>query len=265
MKQENQQIMSTIKKIQEYFCKSVLDHKNIDIIQQICKNKITPEFRLNIYRNTILQNLRRALEMTFPAIWKLVGQECADSLAYVFAQDKMNLPVSNCLDDWGKNFPIFLQNMEPVSHLVYLKDIAQLEWLKHLSYCAKDYQPLDPETVQKTLDNRVEKLRVLFNPTVFLYSSPYFLKDILDFIEQPNEKDTIDLKQAPCYAVITRYYNHVVTHWVSEEMFDFFNYIKKRFTLIQSYESMLKANPDFDLVSALQFMLKNDLLSKCIG
>ena len=141
--------MSTIKKIQEYFCEGVLDYKNTDILQHICRNKITPEFRISIYRNTILQNLRHALEITFPAIWKLVGQECADSLAYLFVQDKINLPVSNCLDDWGKKFPKFLQNMKPISHLVYLKDIAQVEWLKHLSYCAKDYQPFDPANSTK--------------------------------------------------------------------------------------------------------------------
>ena len=260
MKQESQQIISTTKKIQEYFCDAVLDYKNTDIIQQICKNKIRPEFRLGIYRNTILQNLRHTLEITFPAIWKLVGQECADSLAYVFVQDKMNLPVSNCLDDWGKKFPKFLQKMKEVSHLVYLKDIAQLEWLKHLSYCARDYQPLTPETVQTILDMRVEQLRLLFNPTVFLYSSPYFLKEIFDFIEYPDEKGTIDLKSVPSYAVITRHYNYVITHWVTEEMFEFLNYVKKRVTLIQTYEYMLKTNPDFDLVKALQFMLTNNLM-----
>jgi hypothetical protein len=256
--------MPTIKQIQENFCAGVMDYQNTDILQHICRNNITPEFRISIYRNTILQNLRHALENTFPAIWKLVGQECADSLAYLFVQDKINLPVNNCLDDWGKKFPKFLQNMKPISHLVYLKDIAQVEWLKHLSYCAKDYQPFDPTKLQKILDNRMEQLRLLFNPTVFLYSSRYFLKDIFDLIEHPDEKDTIDLKPVPCYVVITRHYNHVVIHWVSEEMFNFFSYIKKRFTLIQSYECLLKANPDFDLVAALQFMLKNNLLWKCI-
>ena len=107
---------------------------------------------------------------------------------------------------------------------------------------------------------RVEQLRLLFNPTVFLYSSPYFLKEIFDFIEYPDEKGTIDLKSVPSYAVITRHYNYVITHWVTEEMFEFLNYVKKRVTLIQTYEYMLKTNPDFDLVKALQFMLTNNLM-----
>jgi hypothetical protein len=255
--------MDTIKQIQNAFYARVLDHKNSTIIQHIRKNQIIPEFRFNVYRNTILQNLAKALEITFPAIWKLVGKECADSLAFAFVRKEINLPETGCLDDWGDQFPEFLQTVSAVAHLVYLRDIAQLEWLKHLSYCAANYRPLNPVTLQKTLDNRLEKLRLFFNPTVFLYSSPFYLKDILELVESPAEKGNIDLQLVPCYAVITRQRHHVLTHWVSQAMFEFLNYIKKRFTLTQSYEYTLQQNPTFDLISALQFLLKNELLWKC--
>ncbi len=255
--------MSTIKQIQKDFYARVLDHKDRAIIQHIRKNQIAPEFRFKVYRNTILQNLSKALAITFPAIWKLVGQECADSLALAFVRKEMNLPETGCLDDWGSKFPEFLQTMNAVAHLVYLKDVAQLEWLKHLSYGAPDYQSLNPLTLQKTLDSRQDKLSVLFNPTVFLYSSPFFLKDIFDLVEHPAEKGTIDLQFIPCYAVISRQHHEVLTHWVSQEMFDFLNHIKKRFTVTQSYEYMLQANPAFNLSTALQFLLKHELLWTC--
>lgn len=262
MKQENQLIMS-LKQIQQDFHEAVLNRKNTVIAKQIRPNQITPEFRFSVYRNTILQNLRNALELTFPAIWKLVGKECADSLAFAFIQDESNLPITNCLDDWGKKFPEFLQSVKPIAHLFYLKDIAELEWLKHLSYGAADYRALSPVRLQKYLVTHIEELYLIFNPTVLFYSSPYSLKNIFDLIENPVGKDKIDLQLAPCYAVITRQYNQVMIHWVSQAMFDFFNYLKKRFTFMQSCEYILKTNPDFDLVAALEFMLKNELLWKC--
>lgn len=251
-----------INKIQNDFCASILNQKNTAILEHICHNSILPEFRLNVYRNTILQNLRRALELTFPAIWTLVGKECADNLALTFIQKKTNLPTSHCLDDWGKQFPKFLRNTKPIAHLVYLQAIAQLDWLKHLSYCAADYRPLDPIILQNTLDNHLEKLRLRFNPSVFLYSSFYCLKDIFDLIDNPNKNKKIQLQLVSSYAVIARQNHHVRTHWVSKEIFEFFNQIKKRCTLMQSYEYMLNINPDFDLTAVLQFISKNALLQE---
>ncbi|ERH41396.1 hypothetical protein N751_17135, partial [Legionella pneumophila str. Leg01/11] len=172
------------------------------------------------------------------------------------------LPVTNCLDDWGGKFPQFVQEIEAIKDLVYLKDMAELEWLKHKSYNSADFKALNPLKLQNQLDHCIEEICLVFNPSVYLFSSPYVLKDIIDLIENPNEKINVILQREPCYAVINRQTNHVVTHWLSESQFYFFNSIKKGFTLMQSFELILKTNPDFDLVASLQMLLKNDLLWK---
>jgi hypothetical protein len=248
-----------INQIQKDFSANLLDQKNTAILEHIRQNKILPECRLHIYRNTIFQNLCRTLELTFPAIWKLVGKECADGLALAFVQKKAHLPMSNCLDDWGEKFPLFLRNTKPVSHLVYLHDIAQLDWLKHLSYGATDHPLFDPILLQKALEDHIEKLRLRFNPSVFLHSSSYALKAICDLIDNPTN-DKIQVQSVPSYVVIARHEHSVFTHWISKEQFTFLNLLKKRCTLLQSYEYMLKKNPDFNLAEALQFMIKNFLL-----
>jgi hypothetical protein len=263
MKQENQPITSTLAQIQKDFYEGVLNRENTAIIQHIHHHQSTPEFRFSVYRHSILQNLRHALEAIFPAIWLLVGKECADSLVFAFAKNKNNLPVTPCLNDWGKRFPAFLQNIKALEHLVYLKDIATIEWLKHSSYCATNYRVLSPLDVQKCLDCHLECLRLKFNPTVFFYSSPYSLKPIFDFLENSHETDFVDLQMIPCYVVITRQRHQVFTHWVSQDMFDFFKVIKKHSTLLPAYESVLRRYPNFNLSYALHFMLKYELLWKC--
>ncbi|CEG58311.1 conserved protein of unknown function [Legionella fallonii LLAP-10] len=261
MKQENPSIISTLEHIQNEFVKGVLSQKSHSMVQYIHHNHIAPESRLSIYRNNIMQNLRYALENTFPYIWELVGKECADNLAYRFCQKLENFPVSHCLDDWGGKFPQFLQEIEAIKDLVYLQDIAELEWLKHKSFRADDFKVLNPLKLQNQLNNCLEELCLVFNPSVYLFSSPYVLKDIIDLIENPNETINVILQREPCYAIINRQTNHVVTHWLSESQFYFFNSIKNGFTLMQSYELILKTNPDFDLVASLQMLLKNDLFS----
>ncbi|HAT6936079.1 TPA: DUF2063 domain-containing protein [Legionella pneumophila] len=263
MKPGNLPVMPTIKQIQESFLKTVLNQQDTAIFEYFCPNEITNEFRFDIYRNTILQNLRHSLEITFPAIWKLVGKECADGLALHFAQDKNNLPTTNCLDDWGEKFPQFLKNNPTVSHLLYLKDIAEIEWLKHLSYCSRDYPVFDPRILQNHLNERLEKLTLLFNPSVFLYSSPYYLKNIFDLIENPQETDSIDFQQIPSYTVISRQNDQIITHWITQDLFQFLCHIKAGISLGCAYENVLENNPDFDLLTALQFLLRNELLEDC--
>lgn len=253
--------MPTIKQIQKIFLSTVLNQQDTAIFEFFCPNEITNEFRFDIYRNTILQNLRHSLEMTFPTIWKLIGKECADSLALNFIQDKNNLPTTNCLDDWGEKFPLFLKNNPTVSHLLYLKDIAEIEWLKHLSYCARDYPVFDPRILQNHLNDRAEQLTLLFNPTVFLYSSPYYLKNIFDLIENPMETDSIDFQQIPSYAVISRQKNQIImTHWITQDLFHFLCHIKAGASLGFAYQNTLENNLDFDLLNALQFLLRNEVL-----
>ncbi|HAU0201929.1 TPA: DUF2063 domain-containing protein [Legionella pneumophila] len=263
MKQEKCFPIPTIKQIQSDFVKAMFKGEDTELIKHLDKKGVAPELRLSIYRNNFLQNLNHALELTFPGVWKLVGKECADNLAYAFCQNEKNLPQSNCLDNWGAHFPLFLQEANPVKHLIYLRYIAELEWLAHKSYCALDFKTLNPMTFQHKLDKHGEQLCLLLNPSLHLFSSPYLLKEIIDLIEGVHEGNQINLQQEVCYAVINRQYNQVVTHWVTQDLYDFFTCINSQFSLKHSYELIVNKHPDFNLVEALQFMLKNHLITKC--
>lgn len=253
--------MSTMKQIQHDFAKAIFNPNEIEFMKNICKSTIAPEFRLNIYRNNILQNLYRALEITFPAVWKLVGKECADNLAAIFCREEKNLPITNCLDDWGANFPRFLQSVEPIKHLTYLPDIAKLEWLKHMSYRAPNFKLINRLKWSKELEFS-EKIYLIFNPSVYLFSSPYSLKEIVDLLESSDEKQNIHLQSVECYIIISRQYHRVTIHWIPQDMFRFFMSIQNRLSLIHAYEAVCETNPDFNLHEALQFIQENHLLWK---
>ncbi|AUH72917.1 DUF2063 domain-containing protein [Legionella sainthelensi] len=261
MKQKSQPIMSMMKQIQNDFAKAIFNPNEIEFMKNIRESTIAPEFRLNIYRNNILQNLYRALEITFPAVWKLVGKECANNLAAIFCREEKNLPLTNCLDDWGANFPRFLQSVEPIKHLVYLPDIAKLDWLKHMSYRAPHFKLINCLKGPKELEF-AEKMYLIFNPSVYLFSSPYSLKEIVDLIERPDEKQNINLQSIECYIIISRQYHRVIIHWISQDMFQFFMSIQNCLSLIHAYEAVCKTNPDFNLHAALQFIRENHLLWK---
>src|SRR5262245_42793719 len=65
--------------------------------------------RFNIYRQTVFESLRHALEITYPGMWQLLGKTCADNIARYYCSQIEQLPKSGCLDDWGETFPTIFE------------------------------------------------------------------------------------------------------------------------------------------------------------
>jgi hypothetical protein len=97
--------------------------------------------RLAIYRNTCLSTLVNALRLSFPAVQRLVGADFFEAAAREFIRDCR--PTSAYLNDYGAGFPGFLSRFTPAAALVYLGDVAQLEWAINRALHAGDAPPLD--------------------------------------------------------------------------------------------------------------------------
>jgi hypothetical protein len=96
--------------------------------------------RLDIYRNTFLIGATRALRLSFPAVHRLVGAEFFEGAAGIFIAH--HPPRAACLDDYGAQFPEFLQSFPPAATLVYLADVARLEWAVSRALHAPDREPV---------------------------------------------------------------------------------------------------------------------------
>ena len=98
--------------------------------------------RLDIYRNTVESVLSGALRLSFPIVDKLVGEAFFDATALAFARTFP--PVTGCLNDWGQDFPAFLETFAPAQSLAYLPDMARLEWAIATAANAPDVPVLPP-------------------------------------------------------------------------------------------------------------------------
>jgi len=82
--------------------------------------------RLAIYRNTCRSTLTRALALNFPAVRRVVGEDFFEAAAASFIS--AHPPVSAYLNDYGEPLADFLSAWPPAAGLVYLADLARLEW-----------------------------------------------------------------------------------------------------------------------------------------
>lgn len=219
--------------------------------------------RFDVYRQTIFENMRNALKITFPGIWKLLGDACADGVASIFFKLEKNLPCTGCLDDFGESFPSFLAHLKDLSSLPYLRDYATYEWLKHKAYGARECASIQPIALQSIPEEQIEDVIFSFIPSCFMFTSQFPIPDIQEVVENC-EAESIDLAHASSYGVIARPEDEVLTFWVSKELWSFINYLTQNFSLAESNYQTQKSAPDFSLVKAIHFLLQKQLIHKVI-
>ncbi|AXX98538.1 HvfC/BufC N-terminal domain-containing protein [Profundibacter amoris] len=127
--------------------------------------------RFSVYRNNVAVSLSEALEVTFPVIRQLVGDEFFKAMAGVFL--RQHQPNSPVLMFYGTEMPVFLQGFEPVTHLGYLPDVARIELALCRSYHAADTPPLDPTALQTIDPDDLLKTRLHLAPPVHLIRSKW--------------------------------------------------------------------------------------------
>lgn len=155
-----------------------------------------PDERMQIYRNTMLNNLIYALSLTYPGVWQLLGGGCANQVAKLFLKTRQ-MPRTGCLDDWGSSFVEFLSTVPELESLYYLSDYARYEWLKHECESA-------PEA---------SSLRMM--------QSEYAL-DTIEVILNNTQAGNIQLTQVRTYAILVKEQGITSTYWLSKDKLERF-------------------------------------------
>lgn len=125
--------------------------------------------RFDVYRNNVAVSLTEAMEVAFPVILKLVGEEFFHAMASVFL--RQHPPTSPMLMHYGTALPPFLRSFKPVRHLAYLPDIARLELALRRSYHAADAAALAPAELQAMSPDQLMAARLGLAPSVELVRS----------------------------------------------------------------------------------------------
>ena len=116
--------MPTLLELQRAMRASLVDRNDGSAAAMLAEN--VPADRLDIYRNTFVTGVTKALRLSYPAIHRLVGNDFFEGAAGVFIA--RHPPCAAYLDEYGADFPQFLRGFQPAAALEYLADVARLEW-----------------------------------------------------------------------------------------------------------------------------------------
>ena len=168
--------------------------------------------RLNIYRNTFVTGVTKALRLSFPAVERLVGAEFFEGAAAVFIAQQP--PRAAYLDLYGEDFPAFLGCFAPAASLVYLADVARLEWAVNRAIHAADAAPLALERLGSLAPE--DQLRVCFmpHPALSLLRCPYPVDAIWRGVLASDDAAlaAVDLAAGPVHLLVERGPDGVQVH-----------------------------------------------------
>jgi|TARA_B110000238_G_C16061864_1_gene410875 hypothetical protein len=183
--------VTTLAELQRNFISDCLSGKlrqnHTLLTKNIDSRVISAQGLMGIYQNNAIANITHSLILTYPVIEKLVGDEFFSAMCreYIF----LTWPQSGNMDDYGVEFPEFLAEFEHAKHLLYLKDIARLEWAFHQSSLAEDATITDWSTLAQASD--ILQIKFLVTPSLSLISSTFPIDRIWHLNQENTSPDTV--------------------------------------------------------------------------
>lgn len=115
--------MPALERLQSGFLGALL---GTDPAPELGPSRIDPARSWEIYRNNYRSVHAAALADTYGSVRALVGDACFAQLARQYVVQHAS--TSGDLNDYGAQFPAFLERAGSVADLPYLPDIARLDW-----------------------------------------------------------------------------------------------------------------------------------------
>lgn len=214
---------------------------------------------MEIYRNNYRGNLQNALQDVYPVIEKLVGRDFFRLLARLYIAQHPSR--SGNLNHYGKEMTDFLAAFEPARQLVYLPDVARLEWACHCAYFAEGAKVLDLMALAQIPESRYGELILHIHPACHLVCSTYPIADIWHANHTAAGRD-IDLASGASNSLVSRVSDAVTVSALSPAEAAWFFRVQKGIPLGKATAETIAQHAGFDLQTLLlNLMAKNVLAS----
>ena len=138
--------MPRLEELQTLFTRALLFDDDT-VAATIHGDGLEPEARLALYRHHVFETLTDVLKAAYPVVCQLVDEQF-----FAYAADqyiRRQPPAGPCLFEYGASFAPFLADFPACRELVYLPDVARLEWALHLAWYAADAVPCAMECLRE--------------------------------------------------------------------------------------------------------------------
>jgi hypothetical protein len=209
--------------------------------------------RFAIYRNNVVVGLIEALQASFPATSRIVGEDFFRAMArdYVFLAP----PTSPILLDYGAGFPDFISEFEPAEALPYLPDVARIERARTEAYHAPDALALDANVLAGVPRDQVPEIRFRLHPSLRIVRSQFpaltiWRMNVADGVPAP-----VDLEAGGEDALVVRPNADVEMHSLPLGGASFVASLATGDSLLDATKSAMKESSYFELSAELAALI----------
>jgi hypothetical protein len=248
--------MLALRDLQAAFARALLADDVGPVAALIAGGGLAAEERLDIHRNNVFASLTEVLRDTFPAVCRLVDERFFAYAAHQFIRH--HPPRRAVLAEYGAQFATFLAGFAPASELVYLCDVARLEWLMAAAANAADAAPMAAAVLAPIPPEDTPRLVLRLHPALGYVASPW----PIDRIWRANRRgadggEIIDLAAGGVRLEVGRSGEDVMLRALDPASFAFRDALAGGARLEQAAMLALAAEPCFDLAGALSELFRD--------
>lgn len=246
--------MPTLHEIQTAFAHVLLGKEASAVSAAVLSDGMSREARLNIYRNNVMVSLKDVLKSTFPVVFKLVGERF-----FLYATEDFihrHPPRRPCLDEFGAGFGDFLETFPPCRELVYLADVARLEWLLHAAYTAPGTEPIAPSALAGVDARTFADVAITLDPSLGYLASPWPVDRIWRANQHVEDDGVICLDGGGVRLEVRRSGSDVGFRTLDPATFAFRKALADGGAIANATAAALAVESDFDLTGALRALLQ---------
>ncbi len=249
--------MTKIATLQENFKDHLYEKSQQKILQELPYEKQEALARLNIYRNNVFGNFSSVLQSIYEVVEQILGKEYFAQICKIYLQK--NFSKSGNLDDFGLNFPKFLQEIKQQHQLNYLPDLAALDLAFHQAHFAKIAKPFPLEKFKNLTQENYFNLKFKLHPSVQILKSNYAIFSIWKNVNENKSSKKINANK-PEFALVERIFQIVNIHKIDELEFLFLQNISKN-SLFETYEKIVNlTGKEFDIGALVNKFVGNGLI-----
>ena len=211
--------MPTLLDLQHAMCRSLVARDDEEVAAMLADH--VARNRLDIYRNTFVSGLAKALRHSYPVVHRLVGAEFFDAAAELFITQ--HPPGTAYLDLYGGEFCEFLRSFQPAASLAYLADVARLEWAVNRAIHALDREPLELAKLAAIAPADQGRVCFVAHPCVSLLRADYPVDVIWRAVLDGDDETlaSLDVGAGPVHLLIERDPNGVEVARLREPEWNF--------------------------------------------
>lgn len=249
--------MTSLLEIQGRFSQALLGGSSGPIVACVATDRLSPEARVQIYRNHVRITLCEALAATFPVVVRLVGPDYFAAVCRRFIT--AHPPTSPVLAEYGALFSTYLATAP--SAPVYLPDVARLEWAMNESLHAPDAPSLSVTDLAGLSPIASASLRFRPHPSARLVHSKYPILRIWAVNQdcaqtETLEDTTVDLAEGEAAVLLWRQDGDVAVRALLGAHKPFVEALLAGGCLADASEAAFVVDPTFDLAVALASLLQ---------